>query len=171
MSSNRYTIVIKNVVLCISIVMITLATYYIGVSTAKFKTQSEIDKNTESIEVSNIETIKPQPEIQVQKEVEKPNITTTQPEVKAPTPVIQQVESKETYINQYYNNLKIVYNKDWKFTTTTQANKFYPGLLDRKINLTKNNHELQIFLTPLFTSGCHGNTNEKGFYISNELQE
>jgi len=53
----------------------------------------------------------------------------------------------ETYTNQYFPGLKLTYDNSWKFTTTT-TNSQYPGLLNRRLELKKDNALFTVELRP-----------------------
>ncbi|MEM1312593.1 MAG: hypothetical protein AAGF07_03975 [Patescibacteria group bacterium] len=58
-----------------------------------------------------------------------------------------------SYTNPYFDNLKINYSSDWEFTTNTTASR-YSNLLDRYISLTKGDTTLNLYMQPVFPTGC-----------------
>ncbi|MEI6728751.1 MAG: hypothetical protein WCK98_03865 [bacterium] len=73
----------------------------------------------------------------------------------------------QTYTNEYFPDLKIVYDEAWKFETTTQETKYKGYLVTRIITLTKNNltASIKTFLLPEGI-GCE---NIDGYKVLNEF--
>ena len=86
-----------------------------------------------------------------------------------------QAVTTETYTNQYFPDFKLVYPSDWEFSTTTQTSAYYPELLNRTIELRKDEATLSFGLQPLSRVGCGGPgssyTPKSGFTTSSGLSE
>jgi hypothetical protein len=57
-----------------------------------------------------------------------------------------------TYSNPFFDNFKLVYPEDWKFTTKTENS--VDNLVNRTINLTKGKYNVQINTGPILQTGC-----------------
>jgi hypothetical protein len=88
----------------------------------------------------------------------EPSTTTTTTQTSTPAPVTStttttpKVET-QTYTNPYFPNLKVVYDKSWKFSTSTQDSSV-KGIVNRTIILNKGATSLKFELKPSLESGC-----------------
>ena len=71
-----------------------------------------------------------------------------------------------TYTNPFLPSLKIAYNDTWKFETSTEPNKTFPALINRKVTLSKGETKLNFSTVPGGPMDCVGDYNSMISIIS-----